>query len=184
MPTPPKRRKNGIGARPKKSRKVANRINRVTEDSGTVEESRQLADDTSNPAPPLLLDSTSTNSSRRESQTTTTTAARNEQDEISGMIDDLLQKKDDEPLFDLKARRITIGWIFHNVYGGMEDSKDMPWKGVDGIMPKIKKTLGIGKKVEISHILEDVVTCKRLGRKYTGERVVDPNKKLGRPRKN
>jgi hypothetical protein len=64
--------------------------------------------------------------------------------------------------------------------GGLADSPERPWRGQNGVMPEIRKALGIQKSVDIANILEDVVECKRLvGQKYNGDRRVDPNKKLG-----
>ena len=105
-----------------------------------------------------------------------------EQQNVAAHIDELLNEEQKiEPLFNRKSRRVTIGWIFENVFGGIKSSIDTPWKGVDGIMPKIKKMLGIHKKTDISSILYGVLDSKRLGLAYTGERVIDLNEKIGRP---
>ena len=47
--------------------------------------------------------------------------------------------------------------------------------------PKIRKAFGLHKNTDISDILQDVVECRHLGRSYNGNRVVDANKRLGRP---
>jgi hypothetical protein len=90
-------------------------------------------------------------------------------EEVSKLLDELLEEGKD-PIFKLKARRVAIGgWFLENVHGGEPDSSSKPWKGPGGVMPRIKESCGIQRNVDISQILEDVVECKRLGIEFTGE---------------
>ena len=70
-------------------------------------------------------------------------------------------------IFTEKTRRICIAVIFEMRFGCEPNEKK--WHGRDGIIPQIRKIVGLPNNSSIDYILRDAVRCKRNGLKYTGE---------------
>ena len=68
--------------------------------------------------------------------------------------------------------RIAIAFVFWNKFKCCQDSSEHPWKGHDGIMTKIKKSLGLHPKHDIEYILNDVLKSKQYKKFYEGSMVV------------
>ena len=72
-----------------------------------------------------------------------------------------MTSQESKKLFNEKARRIAIAYIFMNKYGGMKSH---------GVMTKIQKDIGIPLGTKIDKVLDAVIHCKCTGVIYTGER--------------
>ena len=72
-----------------------------------------------------------------------------------------ITSQDSKKLFNGKARRIAIAYLFMNKYGGRKSY---------GVMAKIKRDIGMSDGTKIGKILDAVIHCKCIGVIYTGER--------------
>jgi len=84
-------------------------------------------------------------------------------------LDDYL-KSMEKPLITESGRRQAIAYVFDNKYKCAENNEDTPWDWDGGIIPSLKRDMGIHQITDIRYILEEALQCKRNGLKYSGTR--------------
>jgi len=86
------------------------------------------------------------------------------------LLDSALKEVDAAPMEMINSelcRRQAIAYLFVQVYKCPPPSE---WKGRDGVIPRIRDTLGIPATTKLDSILEDIMACEASGKQYSGHR--------------
>jgi len=86
------------------------------------------------------------------------------------LFDDALKEcaDDEAPTIDAEiCRRQAIAYLFLEIYKCPPEGE---WKGVDGVIPSIRKTLNIPASTKLDDILQEIIDCRAQGVAYTGRR--------------
>lgn len=87
------------------------------------------------------------------------------------------------PVLDrIVSFRLAVAYLFCNKYRSSMDEDPSSWKGRGGVVSKIRNDLGLHEKTNIHYILQNVLECRRLGIRYTGEINYDEKTQMGRPK--
>ena len=107
-------------------------------------------------------------------------AQQQQQQQIPMMVSNKFKPNQKYTALGSEAQRLTIAYLFEHHHQGNPDRER--WKGKDGIIPQLRELLGLNKNHDIAHILEEYLSCKDRGVKYTGQRRINQDSKpLGRP---